>query len=133
MKEVDRITAGTVVAFREPARAIEPGRPYTVEVEQGIGLFITDDAAVKRPRLVQGKEVFRNLGGYIVLSTRTALIEALKAHFITLKDVPMHGPDLTENRQKACISMLLSSGFGIKAEVVPGPSTVTFTELANNP
>lgn len=136
---MDQIKAGTVVAFARSTWGISADRPYTVRADPAAGLFIYDDDGDQRFCCVQNADSYQSKGGYIVQhpadpasDTRTALIEALKARFTTLKDVPMHGPDLTEHRQKACISLLLSSGFGIKAEVVPGPSTVTFTELANN-
>lgn len=103
---MDQIKSGTVVVeFSDRGMDIEAGRPHKVQAESPHGMYIVHD-------------------------TRTALIEALKARFEALKDGAPESPAAMEQYQ---VSLLLRGAYRIEAATVPGPSTVTFTELANNP
>jgi len=137
MKEMDQIKAGTVVAFARSTWDISADRPYTVQADPDAGLFIVDDGGDRRFGCVQSPARYQSRGGYIVQraadtasATRTALIEALKARAEAVKDAPLYTP---EAREQFWIGQALDKAYGIRVKVVPGPSTVTFTEFTNNP
>ncbi|RUT25371.1 hypothetical protein C0V97_12370 [Asaia sp. W19] len=134
---MDQIKAGTVVAFARRSWDISADKPYTVQEDPACGLFIEDDGGDARYACVQDPDNYQSKGGYIVQhpadpasDTRTALIEALKARLEAVKDAPLH---TLENSEQFWIGQALDKAYGIRATFSPGPSTVTFTELANNP
>lgn len=139
------IEEGSVVKFSRPLQDITVGIGYTVHIDADGHPFITDDTYDPMHRWVESRDALEKAGGRIILGvrgvtfplelpspedTRKALIEALKARLTVIKDFCSELPVV---RERAWISNTLEAAYGIKAEIVPGPSTVTFTELANNP
>jgi len=134
---MDQIKAGTVVAFARNSFDISAAKHYTVQEDPKYGLFIEDDGGAARYACVQSADNYQSKGGYIVQhpadpasDTRTALIEALKARLTEIKDGERGTP---ESREQVWICNTLEAAYSIQSKVVPGPSTVTFTEPANNP